>query len=179
MNDAQPLRVVLCWHMHQPQYQDLATGEHVEPWTYLHGIKDYLDMAVHLESCPGAAAVVNFSPVLLEQLADYNAQLGAWLRTRTMPRNALLRLLTPDGIPTDPVERARAVRTCLRANRERLIERFEPFRDLAGLAESLLKQQALSYVSQEFVTDLAVWYHIAWLGETVRLGDPRVAELMA
>lgn len=176
--EARPLRVVLCWHMHQPQYQDLASGEHLEPWAYLHGIKDYLDMAVHLECNPGAAAVVNFSPVLLEQIADYNVQLGAWLRNGTPLRNRVLRLLAPEGIPEDERERELALRACLRANRERLIERFAPYKHLADLAQTFLEPGAIRNASREFIVDLAVWYHVAWLGETARLGDPRVAELM-
>ncbi|MGM0672767.1 MAG: glycoside hydrolase, partial [Pseudomonadota bacterium] len=58
---AQPpqLDVVLCWHMHQPQYYDPGAGEYVLPWTYLHALKDYTDMAAHLEACPQARAVVN------------------------------------------------------------------------------------------------------------------------
>lgn len=179
MNEPQPLRVVLCWHMHQPQYQDLATGEHLQAWTYLHGIKDYVDMAVHLESCPGAAAVVNFSPVLLEQLADYNAQLSGWLRTRAPLRNSVLRLLTPGGVPDEPELRASAIRACLKANRARLIDRFAPYASLAQLAASFLETDAIRYASRQFIVDLAVWYHLAWLGETVRLGDPRAQELIS
>jgi len=206
VTEAQPLRVVLCWHMHQPQYQDLAGGEHLEPWTYLHGIKDYVDMAVHLESCPGAAAVVNFSPVLLEQLADFSQQLGAHLRSGAPLRNRVLRLLAPGGVPRDGAERELAVRACLRANRERLIERFPAYRTLADLAATFLRPgtvagggpaiagggsaiagggsaiagggSAIRYASDEFIVDLAVWYHLAWLGETVRLGDPRVEPLI-
>jgi alpha-amylase/alpha-mannosidase (GH57 family) len=179
MSEAQRLRVVLCWHMHQPQYQDLVTGEHLEPWTYLHAIKDYLDMAVHLESSPGAAAVVNFSPVLLEQLADYNAQLSAWLRTGLPLRSEVLRALTPQGLPHDSAQREKLMRTCLKANRERLIDRFAPYKELAGMAEGFLEPGCVHYASDQFLADLAVWYHIAWLGETARLGDPRVRELMA
>ncbi len=52
------IRLVLCWHMHQPEYRDLRTGEYVLPWTYLHAIKDYVDMAAHLEAVPDARAVV-------------------------------------------------------------------------------------------------------------------------
>ena len=165
--------------MHQPQYQDLRDGEHLEPWTYLHGIKDYVDMAVHLESTPGAAAVVNFSPVLLEQISDFNAQLAGHLRVGAPLRNRVLRLLTPGGVPADAAGRQAAVRACLRANRARLIERFAPYEALASLAEAFLEPETARYASDQFVVDLAVWYHIAWLGETVRLGDPRVEDLAA
>ena len=46
------LKVVLLWHMHQPDYRDAISGEYMQPWTYLHGIKDYVDMAALLESNP-------------------------------------------------------------------------------------------------------------------------------
>ena len=54
--------VVLCWHMHQPDYQDHSNGQFLFPWVYLHCIKDYVDMAAHLEAHPDARAVVNFTP---------------------------------------------------------------------------------------------------------------------
>ena len=44
--------VVLCWHMHQPSYQDMRTNQFLFPWVYLHTIKDYSDMAAHLEANP-------------------------------------------------------------------------------------------------------------------------------
>ena len=65
------LKVVLCWHMHQPEYRDLQSGEFKLPWTYLHVIKDYVDMVAHLEAVPNAKAVVNFAPILLEQIEEY------------------------------------------------------------------------------------------------------------
>ncbi|HID49285.1 MAG TPA: hypothetical protein EYP40_06710, partial [Chromatiales bacterium] len=36
--------------MHQPEYRDQRNGEYHLPWTYLHAIKDYVDMAAHLEA---------------------------------------------------------------------------------------------------------------------------------
>jgi len=40
-----PLNLAILWHMHQPFYKDLVTGEYVLPWVRLHAIKDYYDMA--------------------------------------------------------------------------------------------------------------------------------------
>jgi alpha-amylase/alpha-mannosidase (GH57 family) len=45
---ARRLPVVLFWHMHQPPYRDALSGRYVLPWTWLHVIKDYTDMAAHL-----------------------------------------------------------------------------------------------------------------------------------
>ena len=73
------MKVALCWHMHQPEYRNLRSGTFHLPWTYLHAIKDYVDMAAHIEAVPGARAVVNFAPILLEQLEDYVSQLQQFL----------------------------------------------------------------------------------------------------
>jgi len=56
--------------MHQPDYRDHASGEFLLPWVYLHAIKDYTDMAFHLEQHPQVKVTVNFVPVLLDQLED-------------------------------------------------------------------------------------------------------------
>ena len=57
MSDEGRLNLVLCWHMHQPQYRRLSDGQYQQPWVYLHAIKDYVDMAVHIESVPPAVLV--------------------------------------------------------------------------------------------------------------------------
>ena len=86
------LNLILLWHMHQPDYRDYATNEFVLPWVYLHAIKDYTDMAYHLEMHPRTKAIVNFVPVLLDQLEDYIQQFSAG-----PVRDPLLRLLaTPE-----------------------------------------------------------------------------------
>ncbi len=69
--EMQPIHLVLLWHMHQPDYRNYETGEFTLPWVYLHAIKDYSDMVSHLEAHPSMKAVVNFVPVLLDQLEDY------------------------------------------------------------------------------------------------------------
>jgi alpha-amylase/alpha-mannosidase (GH57 family) len=178
-SEADPrLKVVLCWHMHQPQYRDLKSGRQLRPWAYLHGIKDYVDMAVHLESVPEACAVVNFSPVLLEQLDEYSSQLAAHLRSGAPLGDPVLALLTPQGVPQDRAAWPELVRSCLRGHQENLIGRFEPFRDLAKLAEQLIESGSLDNASPQLLTDLAAWFHLAWLGETVHRGDPRVQALV-
>ena len=38
------IRLVLLWHMHQPFYKDMVTGEYRLPWVRLHALKDYYGM---------------------------------------------------------------------------------------------------------------------------------------
>ncbi len=92
------LRVVLCWHMHQPEYRDCRTGVERLPWVYLHAIKDYVDMAAHLEAVPGARAVVNFAPVLLEQIEAAATGLRAHLDHGAPLASPLLALLPADVV---------------------------------------------------------------------------------
>ena len=120
------LPVVLLWHMHQPHYRDALTDQYVLPWTYLHALKDYTDMAGHLEAHPGARAVVNFTPVLLEQLEDIAGRLAAHLERGSPLPDPVLALLGPAPLPESGAERAALIRACLRAHRQNMIERFAP-----------------------------------------------------
>ncbi len=173
------LRVVLCWHMHQPDYRDLISGEYRQPWTYLHAIKDYSDMAAHLEANPDAKAVVNFAPVLLEQIEDYAKAVKGMLENSVSIPDPLLAALAEPALPSGPGERESLISACLRANETRMIHRFPAFARLTELAKSFLEQaHALEYLSSDFLSDLLVWYHLAWIGETVRRTDKRVKSLM-
>jgi len=163
------LRVVLCWHMHQPQYCDLVSGTYQLPWTYLHTIKDYVDMAAHLEEIPEARAVVNFAPILLDQIDDYARQTREYLCCAGAIRDPLLSALANPVLPEWPEHREALIEACLRANEHRLIDRFPPYRRLADMAAWLKEHCAAQmYLSNQFLADLLVWYHLAWIGETGR-----------
>jgi alpha-amylase/alpha-mannosidase (GH57 family) len=173
------LHVVLGWHMHQPQYRDLLSGGYQLPWTYLHALKDYTDMAAHLEAVPAARAVVNFAPLLLEQIADYSRQVEGFRHNSVAIRDPLLAALAAPALPVEREARRALIGACRRANASRQIERFRPYRRLAAMAAWLDEHpEAAAYLSDQFLADLLVWYHLAWLGETVRRTDARVKRLM-
>lgn len=173
------LKVVLCWHMHQPEYRDYSTGDYQLPWTYLHAMKDYTDMAAILEQTPGARAVINFVPILPDQLEDYAAQIRAYLAERQPLRDPLLAALVSETFPREAEQRAPLVRACLRANEQRLINRFPVYRRLVDLAVMMKDDtESLSYLGDQYLADILTWYHLAWMGETVRRGDKRVQELI-
>jgi alpha-amylase/alpha-mannosidase (GH57 family) len=178
MHADKPMSVVLCWHMHQPEYRDLRTGKVHLPWTYLHAIKDYVDMAAHLEAVPGARAVVNFAPILLEQMDEYVAQIRGFLNGHGAIRDPMLAELVEPALPGNPQERLQLMQDCLRANQERIINRFRPYRQLATMAEWYEEHpDSLIYASNQFLADLMVWYHLGWMAESVRRKDPRIRQL--
>ncbi|MCG5512523.1 glycoside hydrolase family 57 protein [Ectothiorhodospira shaposhnikovii] len=173
------IRLVLCWHMHQPEYREAGTGRYALPWTYLHAIKDYVDMAAHLEATPGARAVVNFAPVLLEQIKDYADQVAAFLSRGEAVSDPVLALLGAQSPPAGVTERMQLAEACARANRKRLIEPHADYRMLVDMLPWLRQQpDAVAYLADQYFFDLVTWYHLVWLGETVRRKDPRIDSLM-
>jgi alpha-amylase/alpha-mannosidase (GH57 family) len=173
------LNVVLYWHMHQPEYRDLRSGEYRLPWTYLHAIKDYVDMAAHLEANPDARAVVNFAPILIEQIDDYARQLDDYLKFGGIIRDPLLSALVNPVMPADMPTRLKLLQSCLRANEHRLIERFPVFLKLANMAKAIIQDaESLHYYSDQYLADILMWYHLAWMGETVRREDARIKQLL-
>jgi alpha-amylase/alpha-mannosidase (GH57 family) len=67
------VKLALMWHMHQPYYEDLATGEHILPWVRLHAIKDYWGMVALLREYPGVRVTFNLVPSLIAQVQAFAA----------------------------------------------------------------------------------------------------------
>jgi len=166
----------LYWHMHQPDYRDILSGEYVLPWTYLHAIKDYTDMAYHLESNPDARVSFNFVPVLLDQLEDYVQQFDSG-----NIRDPLLRLLIkPDMKALTQDERCLILHSCFKGHHEKMLAPFEHYQCLYNMYVKLEPhgKSMFNYLSGQYMADLIVWYHLAWTGESVRRNYPEVQALM-
>ena len=171
-----PLDLIFLWHMHQPDYRDYASGDFVLPWVYLHAIKDYTDMAYHLERHPKVRVVLNFVPILLDQLEDYTDQFATGKL-----RDPLLRLLVhKDSCELSLEERRLALDACFRSSHTKMIAPYPAYMRLWELFQRLQSEgdTALSYLSGQYVADLLVWYHLAWCGESVRRESELVARLM-
>ena len=154
------MNIVLCWHMHQPDYR--LGGRYLKPWTWLHAIKDYSDMAAHLERVPGARAVVNFSPVLIEQLQDYPRRIRALLERGEPSGDRVLDALAGIGDENN----AELLAQLLRVNEKRMKRRFDRYSRLADRAKAAL--EGGEEIDGQEVHDLLLWYVIAWLGESLR-----------
>src|SRR5512136_1348593 len=118
--------------MHQPFYRDPERGEYLLPWTYLHAVKDYYDMAAIVDETPGARAVFNLVPSLLEQLADYADG------TAVDPY-----LVRGEMAPADMAEEDRLfiLDNFFSANRQRMIEPNRRYLELLYLAGNGAKER--------------------------------------
>jgi alpha-amylase/alpha-mannosidase (GH57 family) len=162
--------------MHQPDYRNYETGEFMLPWVYLHALKDYTDMVYHLESHPSMRAVVNFVPVLLDQIEDYATQFASG-----QLRDPLLRLLgTQDLEQISMSERLRIFDSCFRSNHTTMMQPYPAYKRLHDMHERLRErgEAELTYLSGQYLSDLLVWYHLAWTGESVRRNNETIVRLM-
>ena len=171
------LNLVLCWHMHQPDYRDYSNGEFALPWTYLHAVKDYSDMVFHLEQQPHARVVVNFVPVLLDQLEDYAQQFK-----RGEIRDPLLRLLVHEDFNTlGAEERDLLLNSCFRCNHATLIAPYPAYQQLFKMFQEIDAHESrhFEYFSGQYLADLLVWYHLVWTGESLRRNTELLPRLMS
>lgn len=168
------LNLILCWHFHQPDYRT-AQGYFL-PWTYLHALKDYSDMAAHLEAQPQMRAVVNFVPTLIEQLDDYADQFARGRFTDSL----LARLADPRLGRLSRADKHSLLQDCFRLHPPTMLDPFPAFRELRALSEQVkpMGEAGLDYLSAQYFADLLTWYHLAWTGESVRRASPLVLDLM-
>ena len=155
----------------------LSTGQYVLPWTYLHAIKDYTDMAAHLEGNAGGARGGEFHAACSSSSSrrSRGASPSTSRAAAPLPDPVLGAARARRRCRPTRAARLELLRACLRAQRKQMIERFGPYLELATIAETLGTPERVAYASDQFIHDLAVWYHLAWLGETVRRADPLVA----
>ncbi len=162
--------------MHQPDYRDTVSNEYVLPWTYLHAIKDYSDMAFHLEANPKARVTFNFVPILLEQLEDYSNQ----FKQNTI-RDPLLALLVRPNLGDINHEQCYLiVKSCFKSHHEKMLSPFPHYQRLLHLYQ-LVEPMAcgdFQYLSPQYKADLLVWYHLAWCGESLRRSNTTIQSLM-
>ncbi|HEY6008864.1 MAG TPA: glycoside hydrolase, partial [Geobacteraceae bacterium] len=170
---ANPLYVPILWHMHQPYYKEPQRGEYLLPWTYLHAVKDYYDMAAIVAGTPGARVTFNLVPSLLEQIVDYAAG------------NAVDPfLLRGEMAPADMGEEERLflLENFFSANRQRMIEPYPRYRELlylAGDGHGEKSAERLRHFRDQELLDLQVWFFLAWTGEAARRDYPQLRALVA
>lgn len=166
------LSLIFIWHMHQPYYKDPLRGEYAMPWVYLHGIKDYYDMPSIVDQTPGARAVFNLVPSLVEQLLDY-------VEGRAIDPFLTLARKDPSDLTED--DKRFMLENFFSANRQRMIEPYPRYLELLYLAgdgaHDLVRERVKTFSRQEWL-DLQVWFFLAWTGEAARRKFPVFLKLI-
>ncbi|HLK09532.1 MAG TPA: glycoside hydrolase family 57 protein [Candidatus Angelobacter sp.] len=165
------IHLLFLWHMHQPYYKDLVTGEYRLPWVRLHALKDYYGMVKLLDEFPGLHQTFNLVPSLITQLQEYvtgTAQ-DPFLQVAAMPAPEM-----------DLAERLFAVQYLFQANAENMIGRYPRYRELSQQFHGRPQdaQNNARRMTDGDITDLQVLSQIAWMDEFF-LDDPTVAELIS
>jgi alpha-amylase/alpha-mannosidase (GH57 family) len=165
-------RVALLWHMHQPFYQDLATGEHILPWVRLHAIKDYWGMVALLREFPGVRVTFNLVPSLL-------VQLEAFAREEARDRHLEIGLKPAERLTDE--ERGFCVENFFHAHAPRMIAPYPRYAELLAKREAagrgLSARGQAAHFSTDDLRDLQVWHKLVWI-DPFYLDDPRVRGLI-
>ena len=151
------------YHMHQPYYRDLLTGEVHMPWVRLHGLKDYLDMVEILAKYPRMRVTFNLVPSLLEQVEDY-IQRGA--------RDNFLELSYKPAADLTGKEKEFILQNFFSINKERVISLHPRYYHL------YLKKQANREFDTQDYLDLQVWFNLAWTDPVFRESSPRLSAVV-
>ena len=149
--------------MHQPYYEDLATGEHILPWVRLHAIKDYWGMVAMLEEFPGIRVTFNLVPSLIKQVE-------AFAEDRARDRHLDIGLKAAADLTPD--EARWMVANGFHAPYARMIG---PYPRYAQLHASRMERRAFS---EDDLRDLQVWHKLAWMDPDLLIRDARLASLI-
>src|SRR5258708_23443417 len=173
------IRLLFLWHMHQPYYKDLVTGEYCLPWVRLHALKDYYGMVKMRDECAGVNQTFNLVPSLIAQVQDYVS--GA-------APDPFLEVAGKPAAQLNFDEKLFAIQYLFQANAEQMIGRYPRYRQLAqefqsrdGLRPESRPEEAARLVSRltnADITDLQVLSQIAWMDEFF-LDEPESRSLVS
>ena len=164
--------LVFVWHMHQPFYKDLASGEYQLPWTRMHALKDYYGMVQMLEEFPQVRQTFNLVPSMIAQIEEY---------ARGDAQDPFLRCALKPADTLTPHEQAFILKYFFQANAGRLICRYPRYGELfdAWRAADQNAERARRSFSPGAMRDLQVLSQLAWFDEIVLESDPAVKALVA
>jgi alpha-amylase/alpha-mannosidase (GH57 family) len=164
------IRLLFLWHMHQPYYKNLVTGEYRMPWVRLHALKDYYGMVKLLDDFPGLHQTFNLVPSLMVQIQDYVSGHG---------QDPFLEIASKPSADLTPDEREFALQSLFQSNVQNMIGRYPRYRELWEKFQSLsgTPAKAAPLFQDSEITDLQVISQIAWLDE-LWLQEAPVRELV-
>ena len=165
-------QIHLCflWHMHQPFYKDLITGEYRLPWTRMHALKDYYGMVRILEEFPKIRQTFNLVPSMMAQVEEYASGQAhdPFLETALRPAESL----------TDQ-DRAFLLRHSFYSDPQRMIYRYPRYGELYDAWQAQRHSGARVLFGPQEFRDLQMWSQLAWFDEEFQEHDPEVREWVA
>jgi alpha-amylase/alpha-mannosidase (GH57 family) len=164
------IRLVLLWHMHQPFYKDMVTGEYRLPWVRLHALKDYYGMVKLLEEFPLVHQNFNLVPSLVAQIQDY---------VSGQAHDPFLDLVAKPASDLTASDRQFALGYLFQANPVNMIGRYPRYRELWERYRATCDRPEgpEGYFLTRDYADLQVLSQLAWFDEYV-LADSDVAGLV-
>ncbi len=161
-------QIHLCflWHMHQPYYKDLVSGEYKLPWTRMHALKDYFGMARILEEFPHIRQTFNLVPSMMAQVAEYAAgkAVDPFLQMALKPAESL-----------NAGDRDFLLRHSFYSDPQRMIYRHPRYGELFEASRTQKGPGMRIFSVQEF-RDLQMWSQLAWFDEEFLANDPEVRD---
>ncbi len=164
------LRVAILWHMHQPFYKDLVSGQYRLPWVRMHALKDYYGMVKLLDEFPSVHQTFNLVPSLVRQVEDY---------VEGTARDPFLDVASKPAADLTQEEKKFALAYLFQANPTHMIGRYPRYRELWDLyrgAGGIPERGVRVFQAQDY-TDLQVISQLAWFDEFF-LEEPDVADLV-
>jgi alpha-amylase/alpha-mannosidase (GH57 family) len=162
-------QIYLCflWHMHQPFYKDLVSGEYKLPWTRMHALKDYYGMTRILEEFPDVHQTFNLVPSMLVQVAEYAAGEAAdpFLDAALKPAENLT-----------GADRAFILRHSFYSDPQHMIYRYPRYGELYNAWQTQQNTGSRSVFGAQEFRDLQMWSQLAWFDEEFQEHDAEVRE---
>lgn len=155
------LCISFLWHMHQPYYKNLATGEYLLPWVLLHGTKDYYDMAALVREFEGIKQNFNLVPSLIAQLADYE---------NPGIKDTYLDVFRKRPEDLSDTDKEFILTNFFNANWDNMVRPFPRYYDLLAKRGFYCPKdnvnKIIRYFSDDEFRDLQVLFFLAWIDPT-------------
>ena len=168
-----PLCLAILWHMHQPDYGNVQTGEIDLPWTRFHAVKDYYDMAALAAASPGLRLTINVVPSLMDQLDTYG---------KRRARETYAELTRRSASELEERDKRFLLKSFFQMPWDRMLDPYPRYRELVdkrGDPDSggEYPHGLRRYTVRDY-RDLQTWFNLAWCGATLR-SKPVIAALLA
>lgn len=151
-----PASLALFWHQHQPYYPDDVSGQTLFPWVRLHGVKDYIGMALHIKEVPEFRCTINLVPSLLDQILRYTERLGS-------DRHLDVSRMSADALSAE--DAVFLIDSFYMANVECMIRPYPRYLELHAkrLPQTDRGEKAIRKFSTSDLRDLQVWFNLTWM----------------